>query len=157
MENEILTTFTQIFTNYGIKTFIIVFLTILLINIIKKPIVKKATEYAKKNNCDKSVITCYITYLTVLVVFILNLVYMLIIANFNFYALDWSNYAYTSLSYSAISIATYEAIKKHIQAYSSKKILKDNLDDNKMQNENSVNELKSNNDNLITNKNKKIL
>lgn len=150
METEILSTFTQIFTNYGVKTFLIVLITIVLVNLIKKPIIKKANEYAIKNNCDKSVITCYITYITIGIIFILNLIYELIIANFNFGVVDWNSYAYSSLSLCAITIATYEAIKKHIKAYTAKK-------QSNLTKQNSTNITETQNQNTNATETKKIL
>lgn len=137
--DELLSVFTNIFTNFGVKTFIIVFITIILVNLIKKPIIKKATEYAEKNDCDKSIITCYITYIAIAVTFVINLFYELIIANFNFAIIDWSNYVYTSLTYSAIAIATFEAIKKQIQAYTAKKELSQKSNDTNTGQTNSTN------------------
>ncbi len=124
--SDFLSTFTNIFSNYGVKTFLIVFITIILINLIKKPITKKAEQYAVENNCDKSIITCYITYVAIIIPFIVNLLYELCITNFNFYVIDWSNYVYSSLTYGAIAIATYESIKKQVEAYVSKKQLTNN-------------------------------
>ena len=136
--DEFLSIFTNIFTNFGVKTFIVVFITIILVNLIKKPIVKKATEYAEKNDCDKSIITCYITYIAIAITFVINLIYELIVANFNFAIIDWSNYVYTSLTYSAIAIATFEAIKKQIQAYTAKKELSQKSNDTNTEQANST-------------------
>lgn len=147
--DELLSIFTNIFTNYGVRTFLTVFLTILLVNLIKKPIIKKATQYAEKNNCDKSIITCYITYIAIAITFAINLIYSLIITNFNFLNLDWSNYVYTSLTYSAIAIATFEAIKKQVQAYTAKKQLQKQSNDKSQENADLSDSTTSKNQNVL--------
>lgn len=147
---DFLSTFSSIFTNYGVKTFIIVFLTIILVNIIKKAIIKKATNYAQAHNCDKSIITCYITYIVLIIVFVLNLLYELVVTKFNFTLINWTNYVYSSFTLASISIGTFETIKKQIQGFTARKQLSQNtINDN-------INTKKTDSCNLVVEKAKTI-
>ncbi|MBE6132945.1 MAG: hypothetical protein E7180_06110 [Erysipelotrichaceae bacterium] len=77
--------------------------------------------YAEKTGYDKSVITKNITFIPVGVAFILVVLVNLILVKFNFAALDWSEIASTSVVYASVAIATYESVKKQLEAYASKK------------------------------------
>lgn len=101
----------------GLMTMMIV-LTILIVNIIKKPILKKAIEIAEKTGYDKSIVTRYVSVLPIVVMFVLLFIYNLITVGLE--AIDWNELLSMSATYGAISIATYEVAKKQLQAYATK-------------------------------------
>ena len=120
MEN-IIRSISQLFNQYGFQAALIIIATVIFTNLIKGPIVKRAVAYAEKTGYDKAVITKNITFIPVGVAFILVVLVNLILVKFNFAALDWSEIASTSVVYASVAIATYESVKKQLEAYASKK------------------------------------
>ena len=120
MEN-IINSIRNLFTTYGFRCASIVVATILIVNLIKKPIVKKANDLAQKSGMDKSVVTKNLTFLPVAVAFVLETVVTLVCAKFDFLALDFGRITSCAVTYGALAIATYESVKKHLEAYASAK------------------------------------
>ena len=118
---SIINSIRNLFTTYGFRCASIAVATILIVNLIKKPIVKKANELMQKSGIDKSVVTKNITFLPVVVAFVLETLVTLVCAKFDFLALDFGYIASCSVMYGALSIATYESVKKHLEAYASSK------------------------------------
>lgn len=120
MEN-IIQSIARLFTSYGFKAAMIIIATIVITNLVKKPIVKYASTYAEKSGYDKSVVTKNITFVPIAVAFILTFCVELIIAKFNITTLQWGELLSTAAVYSAVAMATYEAAKKQLEAYASRK------------------------------------
>ena len=83
--------------DYGAINVIIIIATIIITNLIKKPIVNKADDFvatAKKLtnlDVDKSVITSNICYIPIGVAFVLYFIYYIIMVKFDFTVLQWSD------------------------------------------------------------------
>lgn len=108
--------------SYGFKAFVIVILTIVLTNVTKRPIVKKAEKYALNYNVDKSVITKWIALLPYAYAFVLNLVFVLIYAlSKQDWAINWVKYIGDSSLFATLSVAGFEIGKKCLESYVSKK------------------------------------
>lgn len=120
MEN-IIQSIARLFTSYGFKAAMIIIATIIITNLIKKPIVKYASTYAEKSGYDKSVVTKNITFIPIAVAFILTFCVNLIVAKFNITTLHWGEMLSTAAVYAAVAMATYEATKKQLEAYASRK------------------------------------
>ena len=120
MEN-IINSIKNLFTTYGFRCASIVVATILIVNLIKKPIVKKANELMQSTGVDKSVVTKNITFLPVVVAFVLETLVTLVCEKFDFRALNFGTITSCAITYGALAIATYESIKKHLEAYASNK------------------------------------
>lgn len=114
----------SLFGTYGVKVATIVLLTILFVNLIKKPIVLAAEKYATKNNCDKSIITRYLCFLPFVIAFLISLIWELILTNFDFSIIDYELLFTNVLLYGSLSIATFETLKLQFEAYATKKELK---------------------------------
>lgn len=123
--NDLINLLKTLFETHGFKVAVIVLITILLVNLLKKPIVKKAEKYAEKHNCDKSVITRYITVLPYIVSFIIAYLWELILLNFEFAQIDYGTLLTNVLMYGSLSISTFETLKLQFEAYASKKLIKD--------------------------------
>ncbi|MBQ8749362.1 MAG: hypothetical protein IJZ29_02730 [Clostridia bacterium] len=141
---EIILSIESLFANYGFKTGVVVMLSIFIVEIIKKPIVKKAEAYSLKSGLDKSIITKYLSFLPLGSVFVINLLWELVCIDFNFALLDFNSLLSTSLVMASITIATYEVLKKYLQAYCSKQnskgqsvVCNDSNDNNQITNKKS--------------------
>ena len=110
-----------LFGTYGFKVASIVLLTIFIVNILKKPIISASKKYAIKNNCDKSVITRYVSILPFIVSFVIAFLWELIIVDFNFSAIDYETLLTNVLMYGSLAIATFETLKIQFEAYAAKK------------------------------------
>ena len=119
--HDIINYLKALFETHGFKVAVIVLLTILLVNILKKPIIKKAENYAKKYDCDKSVITKYLTILPYIVSFIISFIWELIIVNFVFNQIDYEMLLTNVFMYGSLSIASFETLKLQFEAYAAKK------------------------------------
>ncbi len=119
--NEVITSIRNLFSTYGFKAGAIIVLTILIVNLIKRPILKVAEKVSKQNGVDKSVITKYITALPVAVAFVLDLTVSLVLVSFDFTALDFGAIIANAVLYGALAIATYESVKKQLEAYAASK------------------------------------
>ena len=109
----------DLFTSYGFHAATVVLVTIAVVNIIKKPIVKKAEDFAEKTGIDKSIITKNVTIIPVAVAFLIELITALIAARFDFRAVDYGSVTSASVLYGALAIATYESVKKQLRAYAA--------------------------------------
>lgn len=132
----------SLFGTYGVKVATIVLLTILFVNLIKKPIVSAAEKYALKHNCDKSIITRYLCLLPFVVAFLISLIWELILTNFDFSIIDYELLITNVLLYGSLSIATFETLKLQFEAYATKKELKKLEKDKLSTNDNYVIEQK---------------
>lgn len=111
----------SLFANYGFRAASIVIATVIVVNFIKKPIVRKAVSISERFGTDKAVITKYITALPVAVAFVIELVVSLVIAGFDFTAVDYATVLSRAVLYGALAVATYESVKKQMEAYAAKK------------------------------------
>lgn len=119
--------FESLISSYGFRATIIIILTIIVVNIIKIPIVKAAKTHAGKHNTDKAVITRFVTFLPFLVSFFFNFIWELIINNFSFVSINYVEIITSSFIYAGLAIASFESIKKQVQAYTAKTIQKEEV------------------------------
>ena len=111
----------SLFENYGFRAASIVVATVIIVNFVKKPIVRKAELIANKAGVDKSVITKYITALPVAVAFVIELFVSLATNGFRFLSVDYAAVLSRAVLYGALAVATYESVKKQMEAYAAKK------------------------------------
>lgn len=109
----------NLFGTYGFHAAAVVLATIAVVNVVKRPLVKKAEELAARTGVDKSVVTKNVTIIPVAVAFVIELVVAVIAARFDFRAVDYGKVVTTSVLYGALAIATYESVKKQLRAYSA--------------------------------------
>lgn len=102
----------NLFGTYGFHAAAVVLATIAVVNVVKRPLVKKAEELAARTGVDKSVVTKNVTIIPVAVAFVIELVVAVIAARFDFRAVDYGKVVTTSVLYGALAIATYESVKK---------------------------------------------
>lgn len=121
----------NLFNNYGFTQGLIIVAVIVITNLIKKPIVKFAIKKAEQTGLDKSVITKHITLIPFGVSFILVLVVALFAANWKFPAIDFGQITSESTIIAAVSIATYEGLKKQLESYASR-VNKKQLEEQKL-------------------------
>lgn len=114
-----------VYQSYGFRACVIVFLTILLTNITKAPIVKKAEKYAQSYNVDKSVGTKWIALLPYVYAIGLNLVFVVAIAAINAdWNVNWGKAVGDGAMFASVAVAGFEIGKKCLQSYVSKKSAK---------------------------------
>lgn len=124
---EVLSWIKTLLTTYGMVNVIIMLIVVVLTNIIKKPIVNKAesfVESAKKLTgieVDKSVITSNLSFIPIGLAFVLYFLYGLIIVNFKFLDLNWTEILTNAVVYGLLSISIYDIGKNKIKSYVSKK------------------------------------
>lgn len=118
---SIINSIKTLFGMYGFKVASIVLLTIFIVNLLKKPIIMSAKKYALKNNCDKSVITRYVSVLPFVISFLITFLWELILVNFNFSIIDYETLLTNVLLYGSLAIATFETLKLQFEAYAAKK------------------------------------
>lgn len=109
----------NLFGTYGFHAAAVVLATIVVVNIVKRPLVKKAELLAEKTGVDKSVVTKNVTVIPVVVAFVIELVAALVAARFDFRSVDYSAAASAAVLYGALAIATYESVKKQLRAYAA--------------------------------------
>ena len=109
----------NLFGTYGFHAAAVVLATIAVVNVVKRPLVKKAEELAARTGIDKSVVTKNVTIIPVAVAFAIELVVAVIAARFDFRAVDYGKVVTTSVLYGALAIATYESVKKQLRAYAA--------------------------------------
>ncbi len=126
----------SLFTTYGFRATAVIVLTIAIVNLIKLPIVKVAKKKEAATGVDKSVITKFITLLPIAVAFLLEFAIELVIVGFNFKAIAFGELFSKGALYGALAVATYEGVKKQLEAYAAKrknanavKIIKFNTND----------------------------
>lgn len=113
--------------DYGAINVIIMIATIIITNLIKKPIVNKADDFvatAKKLtdlDVDKSVITSNICYIPIGVAFVLYFIYYIIMVKFDFTALQWSDLVSHAITFGLMSTSIYEIGKIQLKSFLSKK------------------------------------
>lgn len=109
----------NLFGTYGFHAAAVVLATIAVVNVVKRPLVKKAEELAARTGIDKSVVTKNVTIIPVAVAFVIEIVVAVIAARFDFRAVDYGKVVTTSVLYGALAIATYESVKKQLRAYAA--------------------------------------
>lgn len=109
----------NLFGTYGFHAAAVVLATIAVVNVVKRPLVKKAEELAARTGIDKSVVTKNVTIIPVAVAFVIELVVAVIAARFDFRAVGYGKVVTTSVLYGALAIATYESVKKQLRAYAA--------------------------------------
>lgn len=109
----------NLFGTYGFHAAAVVLATIAVVNVVKRPLVKKAEELAARTGIDKSVVTKNVTIIPVAVAFVIELVVAVIAVRFDFRAVDYGKVVTTSVLYGALAIATYESVKKQLRAYAA--------------------------------------
>ncbi|MBR2989112.1 MAG: hypothetical protein IKC64_05260 [Clostridia bacterium] len=119
--DSVINSIRSLFSTYGFRATAVIVATIIIVNLIKKPIVAKAKAYQNETGLDKAVITKSITVLPVVVAFILEFLIELIVVNFNFLAVDFALVGANAVLYGALAVATYEGVKKQLEAYSAKR------------------------------------
>ena len=119
--DNIINSIRSLFSTYGFRATAVIVATIIIVNLIKKPIVAKAKQIQAQSGVDKAVITKNITALPVLVAFALELLIEITINKFNFAVIDFSALVANAVLYGALAVATYEGVKKQLEAYSAKK------------------------------------
>lgn len=116
----IINSVSKLFGTYGFRSATIVIATVVIVNLIKKPIVKKAERLAADCGLDKSIVTKYITVLPVAVAFVLELLTELVLNKFAVFNIDYAAVATSAVLYGGLAIATYESVKKQLEAYAAK-------------------------------------
>ena len=111
----------QLFTAYGFRAGAIIVATVIIVNLLKKPILKKGEVLIKKLGGDKSVISKNFVYLPVGVAFILNFAVEVIACQFNFNMLDFESLCAAALLYGGLAVSVYETVKIQLKAYIAKK------------------------------------
>lgn len=159
--SEIVNSLTKLFSTYGFKAGCIIVCVIILVNIIKKPITKKALKLSESLGYDKSIVTRYISLMPVGVAFVLTAAIELICQKFSFSAVSWKDVVANSVLYSAIAVALYETIKKQLQAYAAKsqyrvKSDKDTYEKNAMAENLEVEKEKNNEEMIIYEENENV-
>ena len=125
--DEVLQWIQKLITEYGAINVIIMALTIILTNIIKKPIVNRAESFAESAKkltgveVDKSVITRFIFIIPIVLCFIFYFLYGLIEIDWKIAELDWGQVFSNAVVYGMLSISIFETVKGFIKAYISKK------------------------------------
>lgn len=109
----------NLFGTYGFHAAAVVLATIIVVNIVKRPLVRKAELLAEKTGVDKSVVTKNVTVIPVAVAFVIELIAALVSARFDFRAVDYGSVASAAVLYGALAIATYESVKKQLRAYAA--------------------------------------
>lgn len=109
----------NLFGTYGFHAAAVVLATIVVVNIVKRPLVRKAELLAEKTGVDKSVVTKNVTVIPVAVAFVIELIVALVVARFDFRAVDYGSVASAAVLYGALAIATYESVKKQLRAYAA--------------------------------------
>ena len=119
--DSVINSIRSLFSTYGFRATAVIVATIIIVNLIKKPIVAKAKAYQNETGLDKAVITKSITVLPVVVAFVLEFLIELTINNFAFMAIDFATVGANAVLYGALAVATYEGVKKQLEAYSAKR------------------------------------
>ena len=109
----------NLFGTYGFHAAAVVLATIVVVNIVKRPLVRKAELLAEKTGVDKSVVTKNVTVIPVAVAFVIELIAALVAARFDFRSVDYGSVASAAVLYGALAIATYESVKKQLRAYAA--------------------------------------
>ena len=109
----------NLFGTYGFHAAAVVLATIIVVNIVKRPLVRKAELLAEKTGVDKSVVTKNVTIIPVAVAFVIELTAALVAARFDFRSVDYGSVASSAVLYGALAIATYESVKKQLRAYAA--------------------------------------
>lgn len=120
MEN-IINSIRSLFGTYGFRAAATVLAVVAIVNLIKKPIVKRAEKLTELCGLDKSVVTKNVTFLPVAVAFIIDFFAELMMSGFKFVALDFGKIVSDAVMYGALAVATYESVKKQLEAYAAKK------------------------------------
>lgn len=118
---SILNSLRSLFSAYGFRAAVTVLLTVVVVNLIKKPIVKKAQSLMETCGYDKSAVTKNITWMPVAVAFVIDLITELALCRFDVFTVDYGAVASEAVLYGALAIATYESVKKQLEAYAAKK------------------------------------
>ena len=113
----IINSVSKLFGTYGFRSATIVIATVVIVNLIKKPIVKKAERLAADCGLDKSIVTKYITVLPVGVAFVLELLTELVLNKFAVFNIDYAAVATSAVLYGGLAI---ESVKKQLEAYAAK-------------------------------------
>ena len=111
----------SLFNTYGFRATAVIVSTIAIVNLIKIPIVKAAKKRENETGIDKSVITKFITLLPIVVAFLLEWLIELVLLEFNFLAVDYGELCSKAALYGALAVATYEGVKKQLEAYAAKR------------------------------------
>lgn len=123
---EIVEWIKSLLIDHGAVNVIIMALVIVITNIIKKPIVAHADEFAataKKLtglDIDKRVITSNIIYIPIGVAFVLYFIYTLFAVEFVWSAIAWRQMIADSVVYGMLSMTCYDIGKSKLQAYINK-------------------------------------
>ncbi len=120
MEN-IINSIRSLFGTYGFRAAMTVLATVAIVNLIKKPIVKRAERLTEMCGLDKSVVTKNVTFLPVAVAFVIDFLTELCVCGFKIGAVDFGLLVSDAVMYGALGIATYESVKKQLEAYAAKK------------------------------------
>ena len=118
---SIINSLKSLFTTYGFRAAAVIIATVAIVNLIKIPIVKYATKRAEASGKDKSAWTKFITVLPVGVAFVLEFIIELTINKFCFTALPFGEICSHAVLYGALAVATYESVKKQLEAYATNK------------------------------------
>ena len=111
----------QLFTAYGFRAGAIIVATVIIVNLLKKPILKRGEALIKKLGGDKSVISKYFVYLPIVVAFVLNFAVEVVACRFNFYLLDFESLCASAVLYGGLAVSVYETVKIQLKAYLAKK------------------------------------
>lgn len=121
----------SLIVDYGAINVLIMALTILITNVIKKPIKNKADKLANAAktllgvDLDKSVITSNIVYIPIGVSFVLYFIYTLVLQNFVVDTIDWGSLVSNSLVYGMLSVSLFDIVKAKLNAYKDKNVYED--------------------------------
>ncbi|MCU7522816.1 MAG: hypothetical protein HF308_20300 [Ignavibacteria bacterium] len=118
---SILNELSRLFSTYDFLTAVTVILIITLTNLIKRPIVTAATNFAVRSGLDKSIVTKNVMYIPYAIAFILNFIFTLVRVEFRFALVDFKEVVAVTVTTATLAIGLYEIIKKQLEAYASKK------------------------------------
>lgn len=117
----IVTSLSELFTRYGARSAAIILLTVVAVNLIKRPLVGLAEKVADRTGTDKSVLTRYVSLLPVPVALLFDFICELFVRRFNLIGLSVPELLSRAVIYGGLAMATYESIKKQLEAYAAKK------------------------------------
>ena len=110
----------NLLTTYGFEATSIIVLTVIIVNLLKKPIIKYGIRLAARSGYDKSIVTKNISFLPFIIAFLLTLIFALIQVSFKFALINWKEITAASFIYAGLAVSTYEIGKKQLEAYATK-------------------------------------
>lgn len=118
---SIMNSMRSLFSTYGFRAAVTVIATVAIVNLIKIPLMRYAKDREEKTGVDKSVVSKFVTALPVAVALVLEIFTTLVLVKFNIRAVDFAAVFSNAVLYGALAVATYESVKKQLEAYAAKR------------------------------------